>query len=323
MAADRQTTIGAFVLGGFLLALGAIVFFGNFRFFHPTRNAAVVFEGSISGLSVGAPVNFRGVRVGAVDSIVIQFDAKTRTAYIPVTMQLQPERIRVSNEANVETTLDLPMLISRGLRAELNTQSFVTGQAEINLDFNPASPAVLHPDVTSLLEIPTQPSTMQRVRQELTELPLRELVEKAIRTLESVRTVSERLSADLPPLLASAKATSDGATRAVDVAAQTVSGLRTDLQATLGRINKLVENADLRLTQGGADLQTLLASTNQTVIQSRNVLNSLNSLMSDRGTARANLEASLRDLAAAAASLRGFASDVERNPQLLLTGRRP
>jgi paraquat-inducible protein B len=58
-------------------------------------------------------------------------------------------------------------------------------------------------------------------------------------------------------------------------------------------------------------------------VQTRDVLNELKSLTSDRGTARANLEATLRDLAATAASLRGFASDVERNPQLLLTGRRP
>jgi paraquat-inducible protein B len=323
MAADRQTTIGAFVLGGLLLALGAIIFFGNFRLFHPTRRAAVVFEGSISGLSVGAPVNFRGVRVGAVDSISIQFDAKTRTAYIPVTVQLEPERVRVSNDAGAEIKVDLPILISRGLRAELNTQSFVTGQAEINLDFNPASPAVLHPNVTNLTEIPTQQSTIQRVRQQLTELPLRELVENAIQTLESVRGVSDKLNVNLPPLFASLKTTSDNATRVVDVATQTLERLQNDLASTLGRINKLADNADLRLNQRSAELQTLLLSTNQTVLQTRAVLNNLNSLTSDRGNARANLEASLRDLAATAASLRGFASDVERNPQLLLMGRRP
>ena len=60
-------------------------------------------------------------------------------------------------------------------------------------------------------------------------------------------------------------------------------------------------------------------SANQTVLQTRDALNQLKSLTSDRGTARINVEAALRDLAAAAASLRGFASDVEHNPQLLLT----
>src|SRR5262249_28130684 len=88
MALDRQTTIGAFVFGGFALALAAIVLFGNFRLFSPTTRAAVVFQGSISGLSVGAPVTFRGVRVGTVESILLQFDPQSQTAYIPTILQL-------------------------------------------------------------------------------------------------------------------------------------------------------------------------------------------------------------------------------------------
>jgi paraquat-inducible protein B len=323
MAADRQTAIGAFVLGGIVLGLGAIVLFGNIRLWSTTTRAAVVFEGSISGLSIGAPVTFRGVRVGAVDGIVIQYDAKAQTALIPVTLQLEPDRVRVVDEAVAQTRLDLPTLIARGLRAELNTQSFVTGQSVINLDFNSEAPAVLHPGVVRLTEIPTQPSTIQRVTQQLTDLPLRELVENAIATLESVRKLSERLDIDLPPLVASVRTTSDGAGRTMDVAAQAINRLQDSLNSTLDNIKQLTANADQRLGDRSADLHAFLTSANQTVLQTRAVLNELKSFTSDRGTARANLEATLRDLAATAASLRGFASDVERNPQLLLTGRRP
>ena len=78
----QATVVGAFVLGGIVLGLAAIVMFGNFNLFNPTQQAAVVFEGSIAGLSVGAPVTFRGVRVGAVDGIGIEFDPKTKIAYI-------------------------------------------------------------------------------------------------------------------------------------------------------------------------------------------------------------------------------------------------
>ena len=77
MRGNGQTLVGAFVLGGIVLALGAIVLFGKFNLFNPAVRAAVVFEDSIAGLSVGAPVTFRGVRVGAVESIAIQFDPKT------------------------------------------------------------------------------------------------------------------------------------------------------------------------------------------------------------------------------------------------------
>jgi paraquat-inducible protein B len=323
MALERQTTIGAFVLGGIVLALGAIVLFGNFRLFSETRRAVIVFQGSVSGLSIGAPVTFRGVRVGAVDTITIQFDAKTQTAFIPVTLQLDPGRVRVTRDAqDRDFNLDLETLITRGLRAELNTQSFVTGQSEINLDFDPASAAVLHPDLTKLTEIPTRASTIERVTQQLSQLPLRDLADNADAALKSVRSLSDHLDTSLPALIANLKATSDGSSHAIDAATRAIADLQGRLDTTLGHFSQLATDADQQLNQRSADLHTLLVTTSQTVQQTREVLGDLRSLTSNRGEARANVEATLRDLAASAASLRGFASDVEHNPQLLLTGRR-
>jgi paraquat-inducible protein B len=321
--ADRQAAIGAFVLGGIVLGLGAIVLFGNFHPFQQITNAAVVFEGSISGLSVGAPVTFRGVRVGAVERIVIQYEPSNRTAYIPVTLRLEPDRVRVTGATREEAGVDLPSLIARGLRAELVTQSFVTGQSQIDLDFDPGSPAVLHPAVTALTEIPTRQSAFQRVTAQLSDLPLRELVDNANAALISVRNLSAKLDDDLPPLVASLKATSDGASHTLDVATKAIADLQGKLDGTLASVEQLATNSDRQLTQRSADLHALITSTDQTVRQAHDVLADLKGLTSDRGETRANLEATLRDLAAAAASLRGFASDVEHNPQLLLTGRRP
>jgi paraquat-inducible protein B len=59
------------------------------------------------------------------------------------------------------------------------------------------------------------------------------------------------------------------------------------------------------------------------MLQVRDLLGDLRSLTSERAASRTNLDATLRDLAAAAASLRGFANDVEHDPRLLLTGRKP
>ncbi len=112
--ADRQTAIGAFVLGGIVLGLGALVFFGNFRLFRSTREAAVVFDSSIAGLSVGAPVTFRGVRVGAVQRIVIQYEAATHKTFIPVTVQLEPDRVRIAGKPANDTALELRNRSPRG-----------------------------------------------------------------------------------------------------------------------------------------------------------------------------------------------------------------
>jgi paraquat-inducible protein B len=321
--AERQAAIGAFVLGGIVLGLGAVIFFGSFRLFQPITNAAVVFEGSISGLAVGAPVTFRGVRVGAVERISIQYEPKIRTAYIPVIVRLEPDRVRVAGQTGRDTGVDLASLIQRGLRAELVTQSFVTGQSQINLDFDPSTPPELHPDVTALIEIPTRQSAIQRVTKQLSELPLGDLVDNTEAALISVRNLADKLNADLPPLIASLKNTSEGASHTLDVAAKALTDVQGKLDTTLANISTLATNSDRQLTQRSADLHTLIADANQTVLQTDELLKDLKGITAARGDTRANIDSTLRDMAAAAAALRGFASDVEQNPQLLLTGRRP
>jgi paraquat-inducible protein B len=322
MNPNRQAVVGAFVLGGIVLGLAAIVLFGNLNLFNPSVRAAIVFQDSIAGLSVGAPVTFRGVRVGAVESIGIEFDPKTNVAYIPLTVRLEPGHALISGKPG-DTNLDLAALITRGLRAELNVQSFVTGQSQIDLDFDPSSAPVLHPDIANLPEIPTRQSTLQRAREQLSQLPLRELANNANVTLQSLRGLAEKLDRDLPPLVDSLKGTSDQSAQTVAAAGQAIRELQSRLDTTLGVIGQTAGTADLQLNQRGAELHTLLATSNQTMLQVRELLGDLKSVTSDRAASRANLEATLRDLAAAAASLRGFANDVEHNPQLLLTGRKP
>jgi paraquat-inducible protein B len=322
MTAGRQAAVGAFVLGGTALAFGAVVLFGNFSLFNPAVRAAVVFQDSVNGLSVGASVTFRGVRVGAVESITLQFDPRTRVAVIPVTVQLQPSQVQVRTEGKAPL-VDLSQLVARGLRAELHTQSFVTGQSEIDLDFDPASPAVLHAGATDLPEIPTRLSSLQRARDQISQLPLRELVDNASATLQSLRSLSEKLDSALPPLVESLKSTSDRSALAADAAAAAIQHMEAQLDVALGDVGKLTATADRQLGQRGADLHTLLASANQAVLQAHAWMADLQTLTAARAPARVNIESALRDFATAAASLRGLANDVEHSPQLLLTGRRP
>jgi paraquat-inducible protein B len=102
-----------------------------------------------------------------------------------------------------------------------------------------------------------------------------------------------------------------------------VKDLRERLNTTLDAFIQVARTGDLQLTQRGADLRTLLAASDQTMRQVRELLSDVKGLTAERAGSRANLESTLRDLAAAAASLRGFANDVEHDPQLLLTGRKP
>jgi paraquat-inducible protein B len=325
----RDTLVGAFVLGGIILGVAAAVLFGNFNIFNPSVRAVVVFQDSVSGLSIGAPVTFRGVPLGAVDGIGIEYEAKTNTAFIPVTVRLDPSRALIEPIGG-DRTYNLEQLIKRGLRAELNVQSFVTGQSQIDLDFYPGSATTLHPEVSNLPEIPTRQSALQRARDQLSQLPLHELIDNASATLQSLRGLAEKLNQALPPLVDSLKTASERATgtmasadEAMKSATDAIHSLQGKLDTTLGAITTVAVNGDKQLTQRSADLHTLLTTSSQTMAEAREVLDNLKTVTSSRAATRQNLESAIRDLAAMTASLRGFASDIERNPQLLLTGRKP
>lgn len=318
--ANRQTMTGAFVLGGIVLALGAILLFGKVNPFVKPVQAVVIFQGSASGLSVGSPVTFRGVRVGSVSNIALEFDRSAYAAYIPVTLDLQPGRVTLADDS---TPLQIPDLIRHGLRAEVNLQSFVTGQSQIELDFDSSSPAVLHPGFTKLPEIPAKQSAIQRAQQTLAQLPLKELAENAQASLASIRTLADKLDQDLPPLIASVQQTSDHSRALVDATTKTLAALQDQLTTTLQGVDRLTAASTEQITARGADLQRLLVNTNATVLQARQTLGDLHQITSPRSDERADLQSILSDLAAAAAAMRGFASDIERNPQLLLTGRKP
>src|SRR5690242_4524793 len=96
MRLDRNTIVGAFVLGGLALAATAAAMFGDFSLFSRTVPAVVVFQDAINGLSVGAPVTFRGVPIGSVESIGIAYDPATNKAYIPVTVKLETGRASIT-----------------------------------------------------------------------------------------------------------------------------------------------------------------------------------------------------------------------------------
>jgi paraquat-inducible protein B len=101
-----------------------------------------------------------------------------------------------------------------------------------------------------------------------------------------------------------------------------IEELQSRADTTLAAVARLTGSADRQLNSRGEDLHVLLVSSNQAITNARDVLSNLKNMTDDRSPDRANLEAALNDLSAASASLRGFASDIEQNRRLLLTGRR-
>ena len=89
----NKTVIGLFVVGAIVLLVVALVVFGGGKIFKETNRFVAFFEGSVKGLSVGAPVMFRGVRIGKVDDFQVYYDGKEDKFKIPVQLTLFPEKI--------------------------------------------------------------------------------------------------------------------------------------------------------------------------------------------------------------------------------------
>ena len=159
----RKTLIGAFVVGAVALAAVAIVVFGSGRFFQKRFTFVMFFSGSITGLSVGSPVEFRGVRVGQVTKIAAVLDPKTLSIAIPVYVEIDPKSLIISGSedaASVFSTHTLyEPLLEKGLKAQLDIESFITRQLYINMDFYPDRPTKLlgldprYPEIPTILSL--------------------------------------------------------------------------------------------------------------------------------------------------------------------------
>jgi paraquat-inducible protein B len=199
MRRANPAIIGGFILGAVVLAIAGVMVFGSGKLFTETIKCVMYFGGSIQGLYVGAPVNFRGVKVGSVTSIKMQFDRQNFTFRIPVIVEFPKGAggpMEMLNAGTAVPSNTLAALIERGLYAQLQTESLVTGQLFIQLDLPPATSPEAAPreakidPATKLLEIPTVPTTLQelsdtirRALDKLAELPLEEMLNSVQGTL--------------------------------------------------------------------------------------------------------------------------------------------
>jgi paraquat-inducible protein B len=322
MAAIRPALVGGFILGALALGVGGILFFGGTRLFVGTSTAVVFFDGSVAGLDVGASVTFRGVRIGSVTRIALSSDTRSLTARIPVFLEIEPDRITWAGGKPKDSEAVNRRLVDLGLRAQLVSQSFLTGQVSVDLDFRPGTPVVLIGAVEGVPEIPSVPSDdLHRLQTELTELPLRTLVETAQHTLVTVGQLAAQMNAALDPLVASARRSTDAATHTFETTDESVRRVQEDASATLHELNVLMADARHQLDARGAELGRTLATSDRAARQAEMLLTEFNTMAAPRSQFRGDLEATARDLADSANSLRSFARTLERNPSAVLTGK--
>ena len=104
----NQAVIGAFVVGAVVLAVVGVIVFGSGKMFQEVDKYVLYFEGSVKGLNVGAPVTFRGVKIGSVTGISLRANPENLEVRIPVVIEIEKGRI--------ERTVDMPIGGPEGLQ---------------------------------------------------------------------------------------------------------------------------------------------------------------------------------------------------------------
>lgn len=251
----------------------------------PPRNPQtyqLVFNQSVRGLTVGAPVDFRGIKIGQVTDISAEIDAKTLQFSAPVTIQLDPQRLGVKY-VDMGPVVDLRPLrrriidsmVAHGVRAQLRTGNLLTGAAFVAFDFFPGSPPITVDWSQSPVQLPTIPGEL-----EATEARLSNIVKKIDEL--PLKAIGDTLHKDL-----------------------------TNLDLTLTSARGTLETAN-----------GTLEGANSTMATARTAINNANAYVEPNSPQAQELNNMLTEISRAARSVRVLADYLERHPEALIRGKK-
>lgn len=335
----NPTLVGAFVLGAIGLVMAIVILFGGGKLFQPTVPVVMYFEGSVKGLQLGSAITFRGVEVGKITEIQLQYDTSNNKVYIPVSGILYAASMHLVG-GNAEEIAEvkaergsgkvLRRFIDKGLRAQQSLPNFVTNQVNVTVDFFPRQPATfIQPEPKDVVEIPTVASeiaevtaTLQALVAKLSKLPLDEIIDDGRQVLAG----ASRLVNDpqMPQIIANAN-------RTLADAKEAVAALDARLQPILGNAEQISGSAKTTVTEANrrlAELKTTIGEADRALNGAHASMGSADRLL---GTVDGLLEPgspltyelinTLREVASAARAARALMTTVERDPNALLLGR--
>ena len=274
------------------------------------------FDGSVSGLEVGAPVEFKGIQIGTVRDISLELSPESGDYAIPVVIDIEPQRVRLTHREanlndpkikNVSRNKAIKSLINRGLRARLKSNNFLTGQLIVDLDLFPDRDARYYADgESSIPEIPTLPTELEEITTSLTRLiekvemmPIDRLSISLTETAEGMREIINE------------GRITDTINEFREVAAAVKKVVEQVDRETLPRINSAVENG-----------KTTLSEVEKTLNNASDLFRTAEGTIADGSPLKYDLSVMLRELAAASRSVRNLAEYLERNPSSLLSGKK-
>jgi len=319
------TLIGGFVLGALALLVIAVIAFGSGRLLRQTKEFVAYFDGDVNGLHIGAPVKFRGVEVGSVKRILLQLDKSMEVRSIPVVFEIDLEKVtsRGATATLLEDPSALKVAIDQGLRAQLRSESLLTGVLYIGIDFFPGTPVKLVQTTGSKYpEIPTVPTVLERaevtigeILAKLREVDLKGLTDAVSRAVDGVGQLVNS------PALNSALRRLDQTMPKIDQAIVEIRKMTSNLDGNITTLSTNLEQTSDAARGAMQQAALTLKQTDAALKEAEAAMINIRGISDPDSVTFYELGRSLREVSAAARSLRLLSDSVQRNPRSLIFGR--
>ncbi|MGI9265497.1 MAG: MlaD family protein [Gammaproteobacteria bacterium] len=328
----NPAVIGSFVVGAIVLIIGSIFLFGGGKFFKDVDSYVAYFDGSMKGLDVGAPVTFRGVRIGSVTDILSVYDFGEDAIYFPVIMEIEGDHFINVGDADkifIDESDDeavMAHLYDQGMRAKLEMRSFVTGQLNVDIDMYPGTEINLrdHSYPGDQMEFPTIPSDVQRILRsvqnfanKLEDLPVDE-------TIKEIRGVIKGLD-DLvnSPELEGAVGGFDKLVNSPELEASIVSlhSALDSFDSAMSSTQRVMDRVDGEIGPTVAELRKSATRIGEVLEQTQGLLNELQKGLGEDSELRVHTTTAMGELSKAARSLRVLSDYLQTHPEALIRGK--
>ncbi len=317
----NPTSIGLFIVIGVALLVIGLLLFSSSKLFSRTQDEIVYFDKSLNGLEEGAPVKYRGVTIGSVKRVMINFNQSPNDYALPVIIEVQRKLVweRFGDESLLAFTPEsMERRVRNGLRATMQTESLVTGVLFVGLDFHPkAPPPVFHQLKKIYVEIPSEPTDVQQLMNNIASLDLKS-VEKNLNALliNLNSSISSLHTAEIH----------DDITKVLGSVDRLVSSpdLKNDLAAmhtTLDQYRLLGEKFNNRIDPLADDVTKTLAEADRALAQVRGAAQNVRIQLAPDAPLPNDLDQALHQLSDAVQSLSSLLDYLKQHPNALITGR--
>ena len=328
MSKANPALIGGFVIGALALVVIGLMVFGGASWWTSGNRYIAYFPGSVKGLRVGAPVDFRGVTIGRVTGITVLFDTDQVSAQIPVVMELDTRQIEMTGTARPAGEPDAERLIGAGLRAQLESQSLLTGLLFVNLDFGTDGSARQVGGDQPYPEIPTIPSDLEQLQQSAGDVAMRlpDLVERLDTLLTTVDAELQASRGDVRSIVANVAAVAD----AVRSKTPQFDRIVADTADATGEVRRAAATLDQMLQANSAALATLIGEWTTTAGSVRRMADQVNNVIAENreglrdftSTGLYEITGLAQDAQSMVDQITRVAEELERNPARFFFGDR-